>query len=123
LNLLLDKISEELPEKPTVIDYLFAGKARSKLTCPSCSNVKNIDEKMYILSLPLPEAEFNYYSVIIVPISSYSIKKIIFKLHKSATIVCFWLCRTIISLLLMKKQEKTIKITIFASLLTIPSKK
>jgi len=42
---------------------------------------------MYILSLPIPEAEYNIYSVIIVPITSNSMKKIIFKLHKSATIV------------------------------------
>lgn len=54
LNLLLDKMSEELPEKPTIIDYLFGGKTKSQLSCLSCKKVKNIDEKMYILSLPLP---------------------------------------------------------------------
>jgi len=44
---------------------------------------------MYILSLPIPEAEFNYFNIIVVPITSTSIKKIIFKLHNSASVVIF----------------------------------
>lgn len=54
LNILLDTMSTELKEKPTVIDYLFGGKAQAKLTCHSCQAVKRNDENMYILSLPLP---------------------------------------------------------------------
>ena len=42
---------------------------------------------MYIMSLPLPEAQYNYYSVITIPITSPAIKKVIFKLHKDATVV------------------------------------
>ncbi len=53
-NLLLDKINEELKEKPTIIDYLFGGKIQSKLTCNACKKSKLIQEKMYILSLPIP---------------------------------------------------------------------
>jgi len=49
--------------------------------------VKVIDEKMYILSIPLPETEFNYYSIIIVPVTTKTMKKIIFRLHKDATVV------------------------------------
>ena len=43
LNLLLDKINEELRDKPTVIDYLFGGKTISCLTCLGCKKVKKID--------------------------------------------------------------------------------
>ena len=41
---------------------------------------------MYILSLPIPEAEFNYFSVVLVPMTSSVIRKVIFKLHRSATL-------------------------------------
>jgi hypothetical protein len=93
LNLLLDKVGAELPEKPTVIDYLFRGKTVSRLTCLACQNVKNVDEKMYILSLPIPEPEFNYYSLVVVPVTGTSIKKVIFKLPHSATVVLLVLLR------------------------------
>lgn len=42
---------------------------------------------MYILSLPIPEPEYNYFSIIVVPITSKNLKKFIFKLNKNATIV------------------------------------
>jgi len=31
-----------MKDKPTVIDYLFGGKAQSKLTCIGCNKVKKI---------------------------------------------------------------------------------
>lgn len=65
---------------------MFGGKAVSRLTCISCKKKKDVEEKMYILSLPIPEAEFNYFSVIMVPVTSTSIKKIIFKIHHSGTV-------------------------------------
>ena len=94
MNLLLDKVSQELTEKPTVIDYVFGGKTVSRLTCLSCKKQKNIPEKMYILSLPIPEPEFNYFNIVVVPVTSKVIRKIIFKLHKSATVVIFHLIQS-----------------------------
>lgn len=75
-----------MKEKPTVIDYLFGGETVTRLTCLSCKKKKNVPEKMYILSLPIPEPEYNYYNVVVVPVTSSTIRKVIFKLHKSATV-------------------------------------
>jgi hypothetical protein len=105
--LILNKIADELKEKPTVIDYLFGGIAQSKLTCISCNKIKYIEEKMYTLSLPIPEAEFNFYSIIIVPILSNTMKKIIFKLHKSATVVIYDSLRETMPQPLRKEQATT----------------
>lgn len=45
---------------------------------------------MYILSLPVPEPEFNYFNIVVVPVTSKTLKKMIFKLHKNATVVNQW---------------------------------
>ena len=95
----------------------------SNLTCCDCRKDKKVDEKMYILSLPIPEAEFNYYSVIVVPVMKHVIKKVVFKLHRSATVVSLKLVRATISMLLKKRQGKTPKITSSAKPRTIPSRK
>ena len=74
---------------------------------------------MYILSLPLPEAEFNYYSIVMVPVTSDMIKKVIFKLHKNATVVFISLLRTTISKPFRKKLGKIKKTSTFAKLIII----
>jgi ubiquitin C-terminal hydrolase len=87
LNVLLDKLNDEIAQKPTVVDYLFGGKITSHLSCNSCSALKNIEEKMYILSLPIPEPEFNYFSIVVVPVTSRSLRKLIFRLPRDALVV------------------------------------
>ena len=41
---------------------------------------------MYILSLPIPEPEFNYFSIIAVPITFSYMKRIVFALRRDATV-------------------------------------
>ena len=89
------------------------------MTCISCKKKKDVDEKMYILSLPVPEAEFNYFSIIVVPITSTVIKKIIFKIHNSATVVNLNVSRLTIFEHLKKELARTPMTLISARLMAI----
>ena len=74
---------------------------------------------MYILSLPIPEAEFNYFSIVVVPMTASVIRKVIFKLHRTATVVRLYVYREITLMHLRKRQERMQRITIFVRLITI----
>lgn len=86
LNLLLEKVSDELGEKPSIIEYLFRGRSDSLLTCLQCQAKKTVPENMYILSLPIPEPEFNYFSIVTIPITFSYMKRLVFTLHRDATV-------------------------------------
>jgi len=75
---------------------------------------------MYTLSLPIPEAEFNFYSIIIVPVFSNTMKKIIFKLHKSATVVRYYTLRENMPMLSRKEQATIERILFFVRLTLTP---
>jgi hypothetical protein len=65
---------------------------------------------MYILSLPIPEAEFNYFGIIIVPLTSKVVRKVVFKLPRNAVVVKNIIFRKIIALLFKRgamQVEKT----------------
>ena len=85
--MLLDKMSKEYDSKPNVIRELFGGRMMTKLTCNHCGEVKNFEEKFSTLSLPIPESDYNFYSIFIIPINAPYLKKVIFKIHRTATVV------------------------------------
>ena len=59
------------------------------MTCAKCKAVKNVEENFYTLSLPIPEAEYNYYSIIVMPVYRAHLKKVVVKIHRTGTVVYF----------------------------------
>ena len=41
---------------------------------------------MYILSLPIPEPEYNFFTIVAMPVTFSYMKKLIFTLHRNATV-------------------------------------
>ena len=105
--------------KPTIVDELFSGEIKATLTCCFCHKERHVDEKICTLSLPIPEPEYNTFTIIVFPIYEISMKKVVIRLHRDSTFVTFLLYRDNTLKLLKTEQIKILVILFFARFLPI----
>lgn len=71
----------------TIVDHLFSGVVQSQIVCKSCGESKKIDERALIVSLPIPEPEYNIYTIYCFPIYDTKIRRVILRLHRTSRLV------------------------------------
>ena len=59
----------------------------SRFTCLKCGEVKAKEEKIHSISLPIPEPDYNYFRILLLPVYSDKILRIFLRLHRNATTV------------------------------------